>query len=73
MKQNTPSFTWDSYVSMWLPLVMEGVSKKIFTIVFQMLLSVECYGNVKGVELWIVCTPLSVNVLVTLARPHHNI
>jgi hypothetical protein len=28
MSQNTPSITWDSYVSMWLPLVMQGVSKR---------------------------------------------
>jgi hypothetical protein len=28
MQQNTPSFTWDNYGSMWFPLVMQGVSKR---------------------------------------------
>jgi hypothetical protein len=27
MYQNTPSFTWDSYNSMWLPLVMQSVTE----------------------------------------------
>jgi hypothetical protein len=33
MCQNTPGFTWDSF-------------KKSFTIIFQMLLCADCYGNV---------------------------
>jgi hypothetical protein len=32
--------------SMWLPLVMQNVSKKSFTVLFQMLLCGECYENV---------------------------
>jgi hypothetical protein len=39
-------FYQDSYGSMWLPLVMQGVSKISFTIVILMLLCDECYENV---------------------------
>jgi hypothetical protein len=28
MWKSTPSFTWDSYGSMWLSLVMQGVSTR---------------------------------------------
>jgi hypothetical protein len=31
--QNTPSFTWDSYGSMWLPLIMQGFSKKLYDVI----------------------------------------
>jgi hypothetical protein len=41
-----PSFKWDSYGSMWLSLVMQGVSKKRFTMVFWVWLCGECYENV---------------------------
>jgi hypothetical protein len=27
MQQNTPSFAWDSYGSVWFAVVMQGVSK----------------------------------------------
>jgi hypothetical protein len=30
MQENTPSFAWDSYGSMWLPLVMQGASKELY-------------------------------------------
>jgi hypothetical protein len=52
----------------WLPN-NTGCLKKIFTMVFQMLRCGECYENVQtiqGVERWIACAPLSVNVFVTL-------
>jgi hypothetical protein len=45
MQQNM-SFTWDSYGSMWLPLVMQSGLKKSFTEVFQMLLYSGSYENV---------------------------
>jgi hypothetical protein len=50
-----------------------GRFKKSFAIVFQMLLSGECYENVhklstvRGVERWIVCKPLSVRIARTAA------
>jgi hypothetical protein len=28
--QHTPSFTWDSYGSVRLPLIMQGVSKELY-------------------------------------------
>jgi hypothetical protein len=34
-QQNTPNFTWDSYGLMWLPLVMQGVSKR----------ALQCYSK----------------------------
>jgi hypothetical protein len=46
LQQDTPNFVQDSYGSMWLLAVMQGVSEKSFTLVFQMLLSGECYENV---------------------------
>jgi hypothetical protein len=36
-----------------------------------MLFCGECYENVQDVEQWIVYTPLSVNVFVTLATQKH--
>jgi hypothetical protein len=46
MYRNTLSFTWDSYSSMLLPLVMQGCLEKSFAMEFQMLLCGECYENI---------------------------
>jgi hypothetical protein len=59
-----------------LSLVMQGVSKN-FTMIFQMLLCGECYENVYKITIiqhlapWIIYTPLSANVFVTLATQQH--
>jgi hypothetical protein len=46
MQQNIPSFTWDSYDAMGLPLVLQGVSENSFTMLLQMLLCAERYEKV---------------------------
>jgi hypothetical protein len=100
--ENTLSSTWNSYGSMWFPLVMPSVSKRALqwyflnTLHYQWSVSKiplqrsfwntlhyqwkcrvfkkeRCNGIpdvsvvVQGVEWWMVRTPLSANVFVTLA------
>jgi hypothetical protein len=59
-----------------------GYLKKSFTMVFQMLLCGEYYKKslhlkayklsiIQDVERWMVCTPLSVKVFITLATQQH--
>jgi hypothetical protein len=44
----------------------------MFTIVFQMLLRGECYEkSFTHLELWVVYTPLSVNIFVILSTQQH--
>jgi hypothetical protein len=63
----THRFTWDTYGSMWLPLVMKGVSKRAL----QYYSKCCCVASVKETSTLKVCTPLSVNVFVTLATQQH--
>jgi hypothetical protein len=65
----------------WIWKDIQGVSKKSFTMVFQMLLrgALRKHLHLKpyklsfdqGVEWWIACTPISINVFVTPATKQH--
>jgi hypothetical protein len=44
-----------------------GCFKNSFTMVLLMLLSGECFENIQHLERWTVCTPLNVNIFLTLA------
>jgi hypothetical protein len=73
---HTWDFIWDSCASKWLPLVMLVFPKELYNgvpnvtawLVLRKRLHLKLYklSVVEGVEWWIVCTTLSINVFVTL-------
>jgi hypothetical protein len=60
MQQNTPRFSWDSYGSVRLSLVMQGVSKKEFC------------NSIPNVNVWRVLKMFTLKGVSTIHRSRWN-